>query len=95
MAREDEEDLEESGRDWSTTKQSGWHNTAKNGGPLHPTLGKRTERDNDDDDDDDDDNDDVCMASFVKCEMIWHGNVLFKTDQVSWRFEDVHWWFRF
>ena len=55
-AREDAEDLEWSGQqtslngqDWSTTKQSDRHNTAKNGGPLHPTLGKRTEHDDDDD----------------------------------------------
>ena len=55
-AREDAEDLERSGQqtslngqDWSTTKQSDRHNTAKNGGPLHPTLGKRTEHDDDDD----------------------------------------------
>ena len=58
MAREDAEDLERNGQqtspngqDWSTTKQSDRHNTAKNGGPLHPTLGKRTEHDDDDDDD--------------------------------------------
>ena len=57
MAREDAKDLERSGQqtslngqDWSTTKQSDRHNTAKNGGPLHPTLGKRTEHDDDDDD---------------------------------------------
>ena len=31
------------------------HNTTKNGGPLHPILGKRMEHDDDDDDDDDDD----------------------------------------
>ena len=35
-------------QDWSTTKQSDKHNNAKNGGPLHPTLGKRTEHDDDD-----------------------------------------------
>ena len=29
-------------------KQSDRHNTAKNGGPLHPTLCKRTEHDDDD-----------------------------------------------
>ena len=59
-AREDVEDLEQSGQqtspsgqDWNTTKQSGRHNTAKNGGPLHPTLGKRSEHDDDYDDDDD------------------------------------------
>ena len=52
----DGEDLERSGQqtslngqDWSTTKQSDRHNTAKNGGQLHPTLGKRTEHDDDDD----------------------------------------------
>ena len=37
------------GQDWSTTKQSDRHNTTKNGGPLHSTLGKRTEHDDDDD----------------------------------------------
>ena len=50
-------DLEQSGQqtspseqDWSTTNQSGRDNSAKNGGPLHPTLRKRTEHDDDDDD---------------------------------------------
>ena len=55
-AWEDAEDLEQSGQqtspngqDWSTTKHSERHNTAKNGGLLHPTLGKSIEHDDDDD----------------------------------------------
>ena len=52
-----------SGQDWSTTKQSRRHNTAKNGGPSHPTLVKRKEP-NDYDDDEIKENDEVDQ---IKC----------------------------
>ena len=37
------------GVDCNTTKQSDWLKTEKDGGPLHPTLAKRTEPNDDDD----------------------------------------------
>ena len=41
-------------QDWSTTNQPDGHNTANNGGPLHPALSKRMEHDDEEEEEKED-----------------------------------------